>query len=124
MPTVGLQLIATGHSLVDDYMAFDVVSYAKLYKYTGDQHYYEVAMVLLHNTKIMTCLPDHPYDMPQFGWQQEHWSLAPSRGIGMHRGWLAWVTCSNLQGILELEDFDPALYQKMIAAPQSAALHA
>lgn len=117
--TVGLQLIATGHSLVDDYMAFDVASYAKLFAYTHDEHYYAVALILLHNTKLMTCLPDHPYDLPQYGWQQEHWGIAPSRGLGMHRGWLAWVTCSNIQGILELEDFDRALYQKMIAAAQA-----
>ncbi len=117
--TVGLQLIATGHSLVDDYMAFDVASYAKLFAYTHDEHYYDVAMILLHNTKIMTCLPDHPYDLPQYGWQQEHWSIGPSRGLGMHRGWLAWVTCSNIQGILELEDFDTDLYQKMIAVSQT-----
>jgi len=113
VPTIGLQLIATGHSLVDDYMAFDVASYAKMYRYTGDKHYLDIAMILLHNTKIMTSLPDHPYDLPQYGWQQEHWGIAPSRGIGMHRGWLAWVTCSNLQGILELEDFDRELYRQM-----------
>jgi len=116
--TVGVQLIATGHSLTDDYMAFDVVSYAKLFTYTHDQHYYDVAMILLHNTKIMTCLPAHPYDLPQYGWQQEHWSIAPSRRNGMHRGWLALVTCSNIQGILELEDFDSGLYQKMISDAQ------
>jgi hypothetical protein len=114
VPTVGLQLIATGHSLVDDYMAFDVGSYVKLFKYTGDRHYYDVALILLHNTKIMTSLPAHPYDLPQYGWQQEHWGIAPSRGMGMHRGWLAWVACSNIQGILELEDFDMQLARQMI----------
>ncbi|MBI5668515.1 MAG: hypothetical protein HZC41_10960 [Chloroflexi bacterium] len=113
VPTIGLQLIATGHSLVDDYMAFDVASYAKLYAYTRDEHYAHVARILLHNTKIMTCLPDHPYDLPQYGFQQEHWGIAPSRGKGMHRGWLPWVTCSNLQGILELQDFDADLYRQM-----------
>lgn len=113
VPTIGLQLIATGHSLVDDYMAFDVASYAKLYAYTRDEHYADIARILLHNTKIMTCLPDHPYDLPQYGFQQEHWGIAPSRGKGMHRGWLPWVTCSNLQGILELQDFDADLYRQM-----------
>jgi hypothetical protein len=114
VPTVGIQLIASGHSLADDYMAFDVASYAKLFIYTGDQHYHDVARILLHNTKLMTCLPAHPYDLPQYGWQQEHWSVAPSRGNGMNRAWLTWVTCSNIQGILELEDFDAALYARMV----------
>jgi hypothetical protein len=97
-------------------MAFDVASYTKLYTYTGDRHYYDIAMILLHNTKLMTCLPAHPYDLPQYGWQQEHWSLAPSRSMGMHRGWLPWVTCSNLQGILDLEAFNGELYRKMTAS--------
>ncbi len=119
--TVGLQLIATGHSLVDAYMSFDVASYAKLYAYTRDPHYHDVAMILLHNTKLMTCLPAHRFDLPQEGWQQEHWGIAPSRGMGMHRGWLPWVTCSNLQGILELEDFDADLYQRMSSEPEHTA---
>jgi hypothetical protein len=32
--TVGVQLIASGHALVDVYMAFDVASYARLYRST------------------------------------------------------------------------------------------
>ena len=38
MPTTGLQLIASGHSLTDAYMAFDVDEYAALYQLTGDAH--------------------------------------------------------------------------------------
>src|SRR5699024_2255981 len=37
--TIGLQLIATGHSLVDEYMAREVGYYAKLSKDTHDNHY-------------------------------------------------------------------------------------
>lgn len=43
LSTVGVQLIASGHSLVDDYMCFDTDEYAKLYQYTGDAHYLAVA---------------------------------------------------------------------------------
>jgi len=82
--TVGLQLIASGHSMADAYMAFDVGSYARLYRYTGDAHYREVARLLLHNTKIMLALPGRAYDLAGPGWQQEHWSLAPRRGYGIH----------------------------------------
>lgn len=116
VPTVGLQLIATGHSLVDDYMAFDTDEYAKMYSYTKDSHYREVSRILLHNTKNMVAVPGRLYDLPGPGWQQEHWSLTPVRGFGIHRGWLPWVATSQLNGIFGLEDFDWALF-KQLASP-------
>ncbi|WP_219418367.1 hypothetical protein [Pseudonocardia nigra] len=111
--TVGLQLIASGHSLVDEYMAFDAGSFAKLYMITGDEHYREVATLLLHNTKVMLALPGREYDLAGPGWQQEHWSLAPQRGDGLHRFWLPWVSCSHLEGLAVLEDADPDLYAEL-----------
>lgn len=111
--TIGLQLISSGHSLVDQYMAFDTDEYAKLYRYTGDPHYLEVARLLLHNTKTMLALPGREFDLKGPGWQQEHWSVAPHRGYGIHRGWLPWVTTSHLNGIFGIMDFDIELYQKL-----------
>ena len=112
--TIGLQCISTGHSLTDMYMAYDVDEFADLYLQTGDKHYYDVAMILLHNTKAMLALPGRVFDQPGPGWMQEHWSLAPTRGIGMLRAWLPWVATSQLNGIIELKDLDPELYNKMI----------
>jgi len=60
-------------------------------------------------------LPDRPYDLNGPGWQQEHWSLAPLRGFGLHRGWLPWVSCAHLNGIYGIIDFDPKLYEKLAA---------
>jgi hypothetical protein len=111
-----VQLIATGHSLVDQYMTFDADEYAKLFKYSGDTHYYEVSRLLLHNTKSMLALPGRTYDLAGPGWQQEHWSLAPRRGYGLHRGWLPWVSTSHLNGILGLMEFDPELFEKLSRA--------
>lgn len=108
--TVGTQLIATGHSLVDEYMSFDVDSYARLYRLTGDAHYRAVAQLLLHGTKAMIATPEHPYDLRDLGWQQEHWSLAPVRGFGLHRMWLPWVATSQLKGIIALREYDPAFF--------------
>lgn len=113
VPTVGLQLISTGHSLADAYMAFDADEYAKLFRYTGDHHYLDVAKLLLHNTLAMTALPGRTYDLRGPGWQQEHWSLAPWRGHGFHRGWLPWVSCSHLNGMIGLAEFDRALYNQL-----------
>ena len=112
--TVGLQLISTGHSLVDAYMAFDADEYAILYDLTKDEHYEEVAAILLHNTKAMVAIPGREFDLRGPGWQQEHWSLAPVRGNGLHRGWLPWVSTSQLNGIYGIMEYDQELYQKII----------
>jgi hypothetical protein len=114
--TVGVQLIATGHSLVDQYMCFDADDFARLYKYTGDPHYYEVARLLLHSTKSMLALPGRTFDLAGPGWQQEHWSLAPRRGVGLHRRWLPWVSTSHLNGIFGLMNFDRELFEKLCRA--------
>lgn len=111
--TVGVQLISTGHSLVDNYMSFDVDEYAKLYKYTGKQLYLEIAKLLLHNTKGMVALPGRKYGYRAPGWVQEHWSLAPPRGKALHPGWLPWVTTSNITGICETEMFDEELFEEL-----------
>jgi hypothetical protein len=116
VPTCGTQLIATGHSLVDDYMSFDVDEYAKLARWTGDQHYLAIAKFLLHDTKEMTAVPGRVYDLKGPGWQQEHWSFAPVRGFGLHRGWLPWVATSQLNGMIGLQEFDPELYRQLSEA--------
>lgn len=111
--TVGIQLISTGHSLVDNYMAYDVDEYAKLYRYTGKRHYFDVAKILLHNTKNMLALPGRHYHYRGPGWIQEHWSLAPPRGKSLHAMWLPWVTTSNLHGIFETEIFDKKIFDEL-----------
>ena len=117
--TVGAQLIASGHSLVDQYMAFDVGNFAKMSAYTGDRHYFEVARLLMHNTKTMLALPGRSYDLAGPGWQQEHWSFAPMRGNGLHRGWLPWVTCSQIEGIVQTEIHDPEVLLALAGDPAS-----
>ena len=120
--TVGAQLIASGHSLVDQYMAFDVGNFAKMFAYTGDRHYFDVARLLLHNTKTMLALPGRSYDLAAPGWQQEHWSFAPVRGDGIHRGWLPWVTCSHIEGIVQTEIHDPEVLRELASGPATTSL--
>jgi hypothetical protein len=115
LPTIGLELIASGHSLCDMYMAFDVDEYARLYAVTGDDHYLDVARLLLHATKTMISLDSRPFDFEGPGWQQEHWTLPPPRGFGLHRGWLPWVSTAHLAGIYDLKDFDSNLYARLVA---------
>jgi hypothetical protein len=97
-------------------MAWSVPGYAKLYKYTNDPHYLDVAKVLLHDTKSMVAIPGRLHGLRGPGWQQEHWRMGPGgsgRGVGSHRFWLPWVTTNHLRGITVLEEFDQSLYQQL-----------
>ncbi len=117
VPTIGLQGInARGPGGVDEYMDWSAPSYAKLYLYTKDQHYLDVAWILLHATKSMVALPGRLYDMRGVGWQQEHWSMGPSRrgrGVGGHRFWLPWVSSNHLYSINGLEELDARLFEQL-----------
>jgi hypothetical protein len=113
--TVGMQLVATGHTGDDAYMAWDVESYARLSRETGDPHYMDVARILLHNTKAMVGRPGDNRGTRGPGWQQEHCWLDLPRGKGRHRAWLPWVTVSHLRGINDLVDYDAELYKQLAA---------
>jgi hypothetical protein len=118
VPTIGLQgITAQGAGGVDEYLDWSVPSYAKLYRYTSDEHYLDVARLLLHTTKSMVALPGRQYDLKGIGWQQEHWRMGPGgagRGVGGHRFWLPWVSANHLYGITGLEEVDPLLYQQLV----------
>lgn len=114
VPTTGVNGIGSNDiGGVDQYLDWAVPAYARLYKYTGDEHYLDVARVLLHGTKAMLALPGRTYDLQGPGWQQEHWRMGPTRGIGAHRTWLPWISVNHLHGITGLEEFDNALYQQL-----------
>ena len=115
VPTVGVQgITARGGGGVDEYLDWAVPAYARLYRYTNDEHYLDVARILLLDTKSMLALPGRTYDLRGPGWQQEHWGMGPNtRGFGTHRSWLPWVSVNHLHGITGLEELDPALYQRL-----------
>ena len=125
VPTIGLQgITALAAGGADEYLDWAVPSYAKLYRYSGDRHYLDVARLLLHDTKSMLALPGRQYDMKGVGWQQEHWRMGPGgpgRGVGGHRFWLPWVSANHLYGITGLEEFDPALFKTLSTKPQPQA---
>jgi uncharacterized protein YyaL (SSP411 family) len=115
VPTIGVNGIGSdGPGGVDQYLDWAAPSYAKLYKYTKDEHYLDVARILLHNTKAMLALPGRTYDLLSPGWQQEHWNMGPGRkGMGAHRNWLPWVSINHLHSITGLEELDPILYKQL-----------
>ena len=114
VPTVGVQgITARAVGGVDEYLDWAVPDYAKLYKYTHDEHYLDVARILLFDTKSMMALPGRTYDLLGPGWQQEHWGMSTNRGFGTHRSWLPWVSVNHLHGITGLQELDPALYRRL-----------
>jgi hypothetical protein len=114
VPTVGVQgITARGGGGVDEYLDWAVPAYARLYKHTNDEHYLDVARILLLDTKSMLALPGRTYDLKGPGWQQEHWGMSNNRGFGTHRSWLPWVSVNHLHGITGLDELDPALYQRL-----------
>ncbi len=116
VPTIGANGIAANvPGEVDQYLDWAVPTYARLYKYTNDEHYLDVARILLHGTKAMLALPGRTYDLKGPGWQQEHWRMGGrgTRGIGAHRTWLPWISVNHLHGITGLEDLDKDLYQRL-----------
>jgi hypothetical protein len=119
--TIGPQGISALHAgSVDEYLDWSVPTYARLYKYTGDEHYLDVASILLHATKSMVALPGRQYDLKGIGWQQEGWRFRPGgagRGTSGHRFWLPWISANHLAGIMGLDDLDPALRQRVIGQP-------
>ena len=107
VPTVGVQLIATGVSTCDGFLAMNAAAFAQLYRLTGDEHFLDVARLVTHGTKAMLALPGRAFDLCGPGWQQEHWCVAIPRGRGLSRNWLPWVTVANVEGIMRLEDLGP-----------------
>ncbi len=124
VPTVGIQgITARVAGSADEYLDWAVPSYAKLYNYTKDQHYLDVARILLHDTKSMVAIPGRQYDMKGIGWQQEGWRMGPGglgRGVGGHRFWLPWISANHLYGMSGLEEYDPALYKSLTTKPAAS----
>ncbi len=122
VPALGFQgITAAVAGGVDEYLDWSVPSYAKLYNLTKDEHYLDVARLLLHNTKQMVALPGRQYDYKDIGWQQEGWNMSSGsrRGVGGHRFWLPWVSANHLYGITGLEEYDPALFKMLSTKPET-----
>ncbi len=120
VPALGFQgITAAVTGGVDEYLDWSVPSYAKLYKLTKDEHYLDVARLLLHDTKQMVALPGRQTDYKGIGWQQEGWNMSSGsrRGVGGHRFWLPWISANHLYGITGLEEYDPTLFKRLCAKP-------
>ena len=100
--TVGLSLIATGHSGCDTYMASAPFLFYRLSLLTGDSHFLEVARLLLFDTKQLLDW-DSTLGYASPGLQVEALSLPPLRGHGVAH-WLPWLGAAQLEPMLRLRD--------------------
>jgi uncharacterized protein YyaL (SSP411 family) len=107
--TIGYQLIATGVSMTDGFLAVNAAAFARLFQHTGDRHYLDFARLVTHGTKSMLALPGSGWDLRGPGWQQEHWCFAVRRGFGLNRRWLPWVPVAHVKGILRLRELPSAI---------------
>jgi hypothetical protein len=99
-------------------LSWNVDEYVQLHEATGEDHYLDIARILLHNTKVMLAVEGRLVDFSAPGWQQEHWSVAMDRGKGVCRWWVAWATVCHLDGMAKLQDRNPAVWS-MLAGPPS-----
>jgi len=104
VPTVGHQLIATGVSMTDGFLAANAAVFARLFLETDDQHWLDLARIVVHGTTTMLALDGRTFDLRGPGWQQEHWSFSPRRGFGLNRRWLPWVPVAHIRGVHAVED--------------------
>lgn len=119
VPTVGVQGITAqvaGHT--DQFLDMSIPTYAKLYKYTGDRHYFDFAKLLMHNCKAMLALPGRLYGMYAPGYQTENFRMGADRqgrGFGTPEKWMPWVTTNHLFGINMMEEYDKEMFDKLCA---------
>ena len=115
VPTVGHQLISTGVSMTDGFLAANAAVFARLFMQTGDRHWLDLARMVVHGTTAMLALDGRVFDLRGPGWQQEHWSFSPRRGFGLNRRWLPWVPVAHLRGVHRIEDLGPAVAQLVLS---------
>lgn len=101
----GLSFIATGHSAVDNMIAYLYYEMFKLYVWTGDEVYYDMSHFIQNNTKqTMDLDGKYGYSRKSFmieatGIADLVFGTAGGRGI-----WLPWISCANAEPISEMED--------------------
>jgi hypothetical protein len=100
--TVGLSIIATGHSSADNFMAVAPFWWYRIYLATGDAHFLRTARWLLHDTKQVMDW-DGKLGYKYAGLMPEAMTLSTGRGSGV-AGWLPWLTVVVLEPMRNLEE--------------------
>ena len=99
--TLGVSLIATGQSGADNFAAWAVYDFVKLYKLTSDPHHLEFARFLSAATKQVLDW-DGSLGYRYRGLMNEAVTLAVRRGHGVAK-WLPWLTCAVLEPMVRMK---------------------
>ena len=100
--TVGITIIATGHSGADCGFAYNSFEYLRLYELTGDTYFLRIARLLEKNTK-QTMDYDGSLHYAFRGLQREAIRCVTHRGDGVAL-WLPWCTAAELDPLFRMED--------------------
>lgn len=117
VPTTGHQLITTGASMTDGFLAVNAATFARLWVATGDPHWLDVARLVTHGTTTMLAQEGRTFDLRGPGWQQEHWCFGGRRGYGLNRRWLPWVAVAHTGGVVRLEDLGDEVATAVMRPP-------
>jgi hypothetical protein len=99
--TLGLSVIATGHSGADNCMAMTTYDYYRLWILTKDAHFLNYARFIAHSTKQMMDW-DGTLKYAYRGLLSEVLTLSPPHGQGLH-GWLPWLTVAVLDPMVKMK---------------------
>lgn len=100
--SVGLTIIATGHSGADCGFSYNSFEYLRLYVLTGNRDFLRIAELLEKNTK-QTMDYDGALGYAFPGLQTEAIRVVTPRGYGV-KLWLPWVTASALDPLYKMKD--------------------
>lgn len=100
--SIGLTIIATGHSGADCGLSYNSFEYFRLYVLTEDEYFLRISELLEKNTK-QTMNYDGSLGYAYRGLQTEAIRLVTPRGYGV-KLWLPWVTASALDPLFKLKD--------------------
>lgn len=100
--TLGLSIIATGHSGADNCMALTVYDYYRLWLLTKDPHFLRFARFLADSTKQMMDW-DGSLGYAHRGLLTEVLTLSPPHGHGLH-GWLPWLSVAILDPMAKMKE--------------------
>jgi len=113
--TVGITIIATGHSGADCGFAYNSFEYLRLYELTHDTYFLRIAQLLEKNTK-QTMNYDGSLRYPLRGLQREAIRCVTHRGDGVAL-WLPWCTAAALDPMFRMEDAYGSIGIDDIASP-------
>ncbi len=100
--TIGISLIATGHSGADNFMARETFDYYRLYLLTGENQFRDFARVIQVNSERMMDIDrTMRYAMP--GLQIEAMTLSIPRGHSV-RMWLPWLIVGMLEPMIRFRE--------------------